>query len=373
MRVMRWLSGIVVGQDGAVLAAAVLAIAVALALAGCQPTLTDDLPPHGQPPGDDDTGDDDDDDGDDDAGDDDVGDDDDEAGFPDFFTDNDSFFETHISSVPDIDPDTFVLSVSGEVEQPTEFTLADLDLLPRTSVPQTLECIGNGAGGSAVSTATWEGFSLWDLLVSVGIHEDATAVRYDAADGYFASHTLEEVRDLGVIGALTMNSEPIPPRHGYPLRFVFPGYYGVKNPGWVTSIEVVDEQTPDFWENVGWDCAPPMHVDSRFFFPASLTALESGVPFDVGGAAWGGTRIDQVELSADGGQTWLPTEIVQGGDLDHVWVFWQVTLTLSEDGEVKLRARATDSSGNVQPEIDDDYSDGTNTWPTRTLFLVPPG
>ena len=357
------------GQDVALLAAMAAAVAAALALTGCQPNLTDDVPPHGQAPGDDDTGDDD--AGDDDTGDDDAGDDD-AAGYPDFITANDNFFEIHISAVPDIDPAAFVLSVGGLVDQPTEFTLAELDLLPRSAVSQTLECIGNGAGGSAVSTANWEGFSLWDLLLSLGVDEAAAAVRYEAADGYWASQTIDQVRDGGVIGAVTMNGDPIPPRHGYPLRFVFPGYYGVKNPGWVTSIEVVDEQTPDYWENVGWDCSPPMAVDSRFFFPANGNSFQTGVPFDVGGAAWGGTRVDSIELSPDDGGTWLPTEIVQGGEQDHVWVFWRTTVSLIGDGEVVLRVRATDSSGNVQPEVDNDPFDGSNALASRTIYLVPP-
>ncbi len=362
------------GLDVALLSAMVLAVGAALALTGCEPEGGDDFPPH--LPADDDAGDDDasgdDDTGDDDTGDDDAGDDDDEVGYPDFITANEDFFETHISSVPDIDPDTFVLSVSGLLDQSAELTLAELDLLPRTTVPQTLECIGNGVGGSAVSTANWEGFSLWDLLLSLGIHEDAAAIRYEGADGYWASHTLDEVRDGGVIGALTMNGEPIPPRHGYPLRFVYPGFYGVKNPGWVTAIEVVDAQEPDFWEMVGWDCSPPMHVDSRFFFPGSGAAMETGVPFDVGGAAWGGTRIDGIEISPDDGETWLPTEIVQGGEQDHVWVFWRATLTLLAEGEVKLRIRATDTAGNVQPEIDNDPFDGSNGWAGRTIYVLPP-
>ena len=360
---------IALGSDVAVVAAAALAVAAALALAGCQPTVTDDVPPHGQDPGDDDTGDDD--TGDDNTGDDDAGDDD-TTGFPDFYTHTDVFFETHISSVPTIDEDTFLLSVSGLVDQPTEVTLAELDVLPRTSVSFTLECIGNGAGGSAVSTATWEGFSLWDLLLSLGVHEDAAAVRYGAADGYFASHTLDQVRDEGVIGVLDMNDEPLPPRHGYPLRFVLPGYYGVKHPGWVTSVEVVDEQSLDFWENVGWDCAPPMEVDSRFFFPGNGASVEAGVPFEVGGAAWGGTRIDRIELTADGGETWQAAEIVQGGEHDHVWVFWQATITLQAEGQVTLNARATDTSGASQPEHDNDYFDGTNDWPSRVVIVVPP-
>ncbi len=360
---------IALGADAAVLAAVALALAAALALAGCTPPVVDDVPPHGQNPGDDDTGGDDDDD---DAGDDDVGDDDtgSAGGFPEFFTHADDFFETHISSVPTIDEDSFVLSVTGLVEQPAEFTLAELDALPSSSVPFTLECIGNGAGGSAVSTATWEGFSLWDLLVSVGVHEDAVAVRYGAADGYFASHTLDQVRDEDVLGVLSMNGDPLPPRHGYPLRFVLPGYYGVKHPGWVTSVEVVDEQSLDFWENVGWDCAPPMDVDSRFFFPGNGAQVEAGVPFEVGGAAWGGTRIDKIEISADGGQLWQPAEIVQGGEHDHVWVFWQATMTLHGEGQMTLNARATDISGATQPEHDSDYFDGTNDWPSRVVFVT---
>ncbi len=355
-----------------------LALGLGLATAGCGPDPDDEVPQHPQLPDDDDddAGDDDaaDDDGaDDDASDDDAGDDDTApASFPPFFTANDEFFELHIGPVPAIPPETFSLTVGGLVDQPGSFTLAQLQALPAVEIPLTVECIGNAAGGQAVDTARWSGFLLADLLAEVGVQPGAAAVRFLAEDGYHSSVTLDQAVGGDVIGVLTMNGEPLPPNHGAPLRFVLPGYYGVKHPGWVTTVEVVDAIPLDYWDIYGWDCSPPMDVDSRFFFPATGAPLPAGEPFEVGGAAWSAGRIAAVEVSPDDGQTWVDAAIVEQIDADGVWVFWSAQLTIDEIGTADLRARATDGWGNVQPDSDPTYLDGTNGWPTRHVEIVAP-
>jgi len=103
--------------------------------------------------------------------------------------------------------------VTGLVETPQSFTLAELRSLELIELPLTVECIGNSRNGSLVSTAEWTGFSLYDFLDALGLDEQATGVRYMAADGYYASHTLEQIQDNQVMGALFMNAEVIPPIH----------------------------------------------------------------------------------------------------------------------------------------------------------------
>jgi DMSO/TMAO reductase YedYZ molybdopterin-dependent catalytic subunit len=101
-------------------------------------------------------------------------------------------------------------------------------------LPLTFECIGNGKNGSLVGTAVWRGFKLYDFLNALGRDAQATGVRYLAADGFYAPHTLEQIEDHQVIGALYMNGEVIPPVQGFPLRSIIPGFYGAKQPAWVT-------------------------------------------------------------------------------------------------------------------------------------------
>ena len=291
--------------------------------------------------------------------------------FPDFITANEDYFVTRIGSVPDIDQETYELNIIGLVENPRSFTLEELRDLDLIELPLTVECIGNSRNGSLVSTAVWKGFNLYDFLDALGLDEQATGVRYLAADGYYASHTLEQIQDHQVMGALFMNDEVIPPVQGFPLRILIPGFYGAKQPAWVTEIEVIDRPLEDYWQDRGWDLAPPMDVDSKIFFPENNITVPIGVPLEIGGAAFGGTRISTVELTTDGGDSWQQSEIVESRDEDNVWVFWKGTVVFRKSDIYTVHSRATDIHGNVQPEIDQDSRDGTNSWPSVTVEAVP--
>ena len=98
--------------------------------------------------------------------------------YPDFFTDNSDYYVTRIGSVPEIFDDTYSLTISGLVENETSFSLQELRELGMVEIPLTIECIGNVPNGRQISTAMWKGFVLNDLLDSLGIHENATGVRY---------------------------------------------------------------------------------------------------------------------------------------------------------------------------------------------------
>ncbi|TFG66917.1 MAG: hypothetical protein E4H27_09605 [Anaerolineales bacterium] len=285
------------------------------------------------------------------------------TGYPDFVTSNEDYYITRIGSIPNIDEASYTFTVSGLVDTPKSFTLEELQSLDLIEIPLTVECIGNAPEGPLLSTAEWKGFRLYDLLVSLGLDETATGVQYRAADGYYASHTLEQIRDNGIIGALYMNGEIIPPKHGFPLRFLNPGYHGVKQPAWVTELEVIDRPIKDYWEDRGWDCSPPMAIDSTIFFPDDGVRVTAGEPLTVGGAAFGGTRVTRVEVTTDKGQTWQDAKIVQDMDSDNVWVFWEAELTFPDPGKYTVNVRATDIHGNVQEENDPDKYNGANDWP----------
>lgn len=284
-------------------------------------------------------------------------------GFPDFITGNEDYYVTRIGRLPEIDAEEYRLEVTGFVKNPREFTLEELRALPMVEIPLTVECIGNSPGGPLLSTAYWKGFRLYDFLVTLGIKGEATGVRYTAADSYFASHTLDQVQNNNVLAALYMNGVPIPQLHGFPLRILNPGYYGVKQPAWVTKIEVLDRPLKDYWEYRGWDCSPPMQVDCVIFFPQKKASVNVGEPLKIGGAAFGGTRIARVDLTFDEGKTWTETRIVKNIDKDNVWVFWEGELKFPKKGNYTVNARATDINGKIQEEKDPQKYDGTGDWP----------
>lgn len=187
--------------------------------------------------------------------------------FPPFITPTADYYITRIGRVPKINPETYRLEVKGLVEASRSFSLQELYSQPMKELTLTVECIGNSPNGPLLSTAIWKGFLLYDFLESSRISEGAVVVRYEGKDGYFASHSLDQVKNNRVLVALYMNGKPIPPLHGFPARILNPGYHGVKQPAWITTIEVIGKSIEDYWEVRGWDCSPPMAVDSVIFFP----------------------------------------------------------------------------------------------------------
>jgi len=285
------------------------------------------------------------------------------TGFPSFYTPNQDYYITRIKGVPKINKDTYELEITGLIKNPGKFRLDDLLSQPMKELPLTIECIGNSPNGPLLSTAVWKGFLLYDFLKTLGLDKRAVSVRYEGADGYFASHTMDQIKNNGVMVALYMNGMPIPPVHGFPVRILNPGYHGVKQPAWIVSIEVQDKIIQDYWEVRGWDCSPPMAVDSTIFFPEKKKPIKINQPLRIGGSAFGGTRVSKVEVTTDRGQTWKEASIVKRIDADNVWVFWETELIFPESGNFTVNVRATDINGNTQQESDPDRYDGTNDWP----------
>lgn len=234
----------------------------------------------------------------------------------------------------------------------------------------TTECIGNPPKGPLLSTTVWKGFLVYDLLDSLGLKPNATGVKYLAADGYYASHTLDQIRDDGTIGALYMNNKVLPPVQGFPLRIINPGYYGAKQPAWVVEIEVINRPLEDFWDDRRWDTSPPMDVDSTIFFPKDNVNIKVGIPFEIGGAAFGGKRITKIEYIVEGISNWTQAEVVKSLDLDYVWIFWKISISIDKVGSYMVYTKATDIYNNSQPQIDSSIHNGNNGWPSLLINIV---
>jgi DMSO/TMAO reductase YedYZ molybdopterin-dependent catalytic subunit len=295
-------------------------------------------------------------------------------GYPDFITKTEDYFISRIGNIPNIDPKNYRLNIWGQINNSKEFTLNELRGLNLIQRILTTECIGNYINGPLVSTAIWKGFLIYDLIESLGLKENATGVKFTAADGYYTSQTLEQLKNNGTIGALYMNGKILPPIQGFPLRVVNPGAYGAKQPAWVIDIEVIDKPMSDYWDDRGWDTSPPMEVDSKIFFPSNNVDVDVGVPLEIGGAAYGGRRISKIEYTINGGKTWDQAVIIKDMDLDHVWVFWKITIMFESSGTFTLNTKATDINGNAQPKSDSVYyngiNNGINSWPLLIINVM---
>lgn len=289
--------------------------------------------------------------------------------FPPFITPNKDYFETRIGDIPVIAPDSYQLIISGAVERPGTFSLEELYKLALVSRTLTTECIGNPGNGDLLGTAEWEGFLVYDLLESFGISEEASAVKYLSADGYYTYNSMEELKNAKVIAALMMNDEVIPALHGFPLRIIFPGYYGVRHPGWIMEIEVLESDDEDFWTQRGWNTDSTMDIDSKIFFPAENSIFTQEDSIKIGGAAYGSKQISSVEISLDGGNTWIETTIRQREDEDFVWIFWELILLPQPPGIISIHSRATSTDGSIQPWKDIDYLNGTNALPSISISV----
>jgi DMSO/TMAO reductase YedYZ molybdopterin-dependent catalytic subunit len=290
--------------------------------------------------------------------------------FPPFLTPVESYFEYSIGHIPNIDSTSYQLEITGAVDRPAAFSLGELRKLELKERVLTIECIGNPVNGSLIGTSAWKGFKLYDLIAGLGIKEGASSVKYTCADGYYTYNTLSELKSTEVLGALFMNNEPLPATYGYPLRIIFPGYFGVRQPGWVVKIEVLESGPEDYWTKSGWKTYSPMGIDSKIFFPYPNTKLSLGDSLRIGGAAFGAKRIAAVDITLDDGLNWIPASLVQMMDEDFVWVFWEAIILPQTAGPLKIHARATALDGSIQPRDDSDVSDGYNSWPVLNITVV---
>ncbi|ADB30856.1 oxidoreductase molybdopterin binding protein [Kribbella flavida DSM 17836] len=277
------------------------------------------------------------------------------------------------------------LTVDGCVEQPISFGLTELRAMGRQTVRVTLECAGNGRASlqprpisqpwlmEAVGTAEWTGVPLADLLAAAGVRADAVDVVFTGADhgiergveqDYQRGLSVTEALESGAIVAWEMNGLPLPPQHGYPLRLVVPGWYGMASVKWLRSIELIDHEFTGYQNAVAYRIRteadepgtpvtriepralmiPPGHPDfmSRHRF---VTAGEIVLQ----GRTWSGwAPVDRVEVSTDAGVTWYDAELDAPSNDDLAWRSFTYSWTATP-GEHVLTCRAHDRSGRVQP------------------------
>jgi DMSO/TMAO reductase YedYZ molybdopterin-dependent catalytic subunit len=272
--------------------------------------------------------------------------------------------------------------VEGEVARPHQLSYGELRALPSRSLLATLECAGNGrfalrppAEGEpwqygAVSTAEWTGVPLSAVLEAAGLANRTREILVEGADrGMVATRTgtipfarslpLDKALDPDTLLAYAMNGEPLSEQHGFPVRLIVPGWYGVASVKWVTRIAAIAEPFDGFFQTERYIMARPgqeaaserlsvIRVRSLILSPVAGAVAPVG-RLRIRGLAWSGAApVRRVEVSADGEATWEPAELASGMER-YAWRRWEYTWEATTPGPITLRSRAFDGRGHTQP------------------------
>jgi DMSO/TMAO reductase YedYZ molybdopterin-dependent catalytic subunit len=261
--------------------------------------------------------------------------------------------------VPAIDSSSWSLSIKGLVNNPVTLNYEQIKSMDSVEEYATLSCISNKIGGDLVSSALWKGVPLRDILNKAQVKPQVKYIVFRCYDGYDVGIPLESGLMDGTILAYNMNNIPLPNDHGFPLRAIVPGFYGMMNPKWITEIELVDSTYEGFWQRKGWTNNPNNNIYSTIV-TAGNQEITNRFPNlvnndfainksnQIAGIAFAGNRgISKIEVSTDGGNTWK-TAIVKDPLSKYTWVLWTSTFTPKVSGDYNIIVRATDKTGKVQ-------------------------
>jgi DMSO/TMAO reductase YedYZ molybdopterin-dependent catalytic subunit len=288
----------------------------------------------------------------------------------------------HVShyGVAQLKAEEYKLTIDGFVDKPTTLTLDQIKSRPSKEVELTIECGGNGNPGfmGAIGNLKWTGTPLAPILREAGLKDDAVEVAFWGADSgteSIGNHKVNQnfARSLSIKNALrddvllcwAMNGEPLTQGHGFPLRLVVPGWFGIAWVKWLTRIEARDRallqrfMAKDYVTLRGHQegdkvvytqtSVGPMNVKS---IVARASRKKDGT-MRVSGAAWtDGTPLKSVKIQIDGGD-WAATQLAE--QKKYTWTFWTYDWKDAEAGEHTLVSRATDEKGRVQPTADDPF------------------
>jgi len=311
-----------------------------------------------------------------------------------FLTPNNLFYvRTHFGIYKDVDLRTWRLKVEGQVERSLELSHDDLVKMPSRTQVALLECSGNSrvflvpkAEGvpwelGAVSNAEWTGVPLAAVLDRAGLKSAAVEVICEGADAgelpgnkeepkspgkiHFArSLPLEKARKPEVLLAYKMNGADLSAAHGFPVRLLVPGWYGMASVKWLRRLVVTDRPFQGFFQTMMYtyferrDGLPTLvpttelQVKAEIARPARQEVIQGGTVYRVRGAAWTGeSEVTRVEVSTDGGQTWMAAKLLDRS-MPHAWRLWEYAWQVPEKaGPSTLMVRARDARGRLQPAM----------------------
>jgi len=274
--------------------------------------------------------------------------------------------------------DDHSIEVGGAVLRPLTIKIDDLRKMPQKTVTATMECAGNGRVGmvplpqgepwkyGAVSTITWTGVPLAVVLKMAGIDNDAIEVLVTGADAgpredaegivrFARALPIKEALRDDVLLALSMNGKPLTPDHGFPLRLVVPGWYGMASVKWITRIDLITKPYDGYFQTKRYvyehkkEVTPVDQMLVNSFITVPADGAQTSRKIKVSGWAWSGHgAITNVEVSIEGGKGWHEAEIAKS-DSPYAWTPWSIDLTVPYPGRFVVRSRATDASGATQP------------------------
>ena len=287
--------------------------------------------------------------------------------------------------IPAVDPDNYALTVGGQVRHPLKFTIDQLKARPATTLAVTLECAGNGRARlsprplsqpwlvEAVGTAEWTGTRLGPLLDEAGLMDQSgdvvftgldRGIQADIEQQYERSLPLAECRRDEILLAYAINGQPLPPQHGFPLRLIVPGWYGMAHVKWLRAITVLGSSFDGYQQATAYhyrrsddDSGEPVTrmLPRALMVPPGIPDFMSRVRFlapsrqVLSGRAWSGCApVTKVEVSVDGNETWAAADL--GDPLSaYAWRPWSYIWDARNPGDYELSVRASDGAGNVQP------------------------
>jgi DMSO/TMAO reductase YedYZ molybdopterin-dependent catalytic subunit len=251
---------------------------------------------------------------------------------------------------PRLDASRWRLEITGLVAKPVVLTYEQLKALPAVERYHTLECISNEVGGDLIGNARWKGVRFRDLVaLAGGVSPRAVRFALRCADGYTEGLGVAEALHPDTMLAYEMNGAPLSPVHGFPVRLLVPGLFGMKNPKWLTKIEAVATHFTGYWQASGWSDEAVVKTTSMFRVPAGRSvARASDGAVELGGIAYAGDRgIVEVEVSTDDGKTWTRAEVKPPLG-KYTWVLWAALWRPAGPGTYVLKVRARDGTGVLQ-------------------------
>jgi len=276
-------------------------------------------------------------------------------------TPNSQFYVEDIHGPPkSLNTETWRLKITGKVDRPLTLSLDQIRQRPTVRRIITLSCIGNPVGGYALGNAEWEGVLLKDLLEEADPDFFTKTLIFKGADGYHDSIPLSRGRHRAALLAHTMNGEPLPREHGFPLRLLVPGLYGIKQVKWITEIEISNETHTGYWEKRNWSRDGKVKIISRIDFPKNDTWVQ-GSKTVIRGIAFAGDRgIQYVQVSTDGERSWSLAQLEQPLS-PYSWVFWSFPMDLPRSGRYSIAVRAADQYSGIQrDDRRDPFPNGTS-------------
>jgi len=253
-----------------------------------------------------------------------------------------------------IDGATWSLPIMGAVGNPMTLTIDDIrNNYESRDQYVTISCISGRIGTDLISTTLWTGVSVQDILADVKPNENARYLHITSGDGFYETVDLDLIAsDERIMLAYAWDGNPIPLDHGFPLRIWLPDRYGMKQPKWITGIEVMEEYKQGYWVERGWDEVARVNAVSVIDTVAADAAYQSNgqtlVP--VGGIAFAGARgISKVEVRVDGG-SWQEA-MLRTPLSETTWVIWRYDWPF-EAGRHKFEVRCAELDGTPQIESD---------------------